>query len=64
MLYLAYPEDVEGHPRGQDVALKLMPQDGGAARTVAEFHGGQGSINVPNWSPDGAAFAYVHYARP
>ncbi len=64
VLYLAYPEDVEGHPRGQDVALKLMPQNGGAARTVAEFHGGQGSINVPNWSPDGAAFAYVRYARP
>ncbi len=63
VLYLAYPEDVQGHPRGQDVALKLMPQDGGRPRTVAEFHGGQGSINVPNWSPDGARFAYVRYAR-
>ena len=63
VLYLAYPEDVEGHPRGEDVALKLMPQDGGAARTLAEFYGGQGSINVPNWSPDGTRFAYVRYAR-
>ena len=63
VLYLAYPEDTEGHPRGKDVALKLMPGDGGPARTVATFHGGQGSINVPNWSPDGARFAYVRYAR-
>lgn len=64
VLYLVYPEDVEGHPRGEEVALKLMPQDGGAARILVKFYGGQGSINVPNWSPDGAQFAYVRYARP
>jgi hypothetical protein len=23
--------------------------------------GGQGTINVPNWSPDGDEFAYVRY---
>ena len=63
VLYLAYPEDTQGHPRGKDVALKLMPQTGGSARTVAAFHGGQGTINVPNWSPDSACFAYVRYAR-
>lgn len=64
VLYLAYPDDVQGHPRGQEVELRLMPQAGGAAHTVAAFHGGQGSINVPNWSPDGRRFAYVRYARP
>jgi Tol biopolymer transport system component len=25
------------------------------------LHGGQGTINVPSWSPDGTAFAYVDY---
>ncbi len=64
VLYLAYPKDVLGHPRGQEVTLNLMPQSGGAARTVAAFYGGQGSINVPNWSPDARHFAYVRYARP
>lgn len=63
VLYLAYPGDVRGHPRGRDVALKLMPQSGGEPKTVAEFHGGQGSVNVPNWAPDGDRFAYVRYAR-
>jgi len=63
VLYLAYGEHMKFHPRGEDVELRLMPQDGGPARTVAAFHGGQGSINVPNWSPDGKRFAYMRYAR-
>jgi Tol biopolymer transport system component len=25
------------------------------------FYGGQGTINVPSWSPDGKKFAYVRY---
>ncbi|MAQ82110.1 MAG: hypothetical protein CMH12_02630 [Maritimibacter sp.] len=63
VLFLAYPPHVEGHPRGEDVELKLMPSNGGAPWTVAAFHGGQGSINVPNWAPDRARFAYVRYAK-
>lgn len=63
VLYLAYPPHVEGHPRGEDVDLKLVSPQGGEGRIIASFHGGQGSINVPNWSPDGERFAYVRYAR-
>jgi Tol biopolymer transport system component len=62
VLYLAYPPGTEGHPAGLDVALRLMPQDGGEGREVVRLHGGQGTINVPCWSPDGAAFAFVRYA--
>lgn len=61
--YLAYGSHVTGHPGGEDVELRLMPDGGGAWRTLAAFHGGQGSINVPNWAPDGRRFAYVRYAR-
>jgi hypothetical protein len=35
--------------------------DGGNIRTLFELFGGQGSINVPNWSPGGDEFAYVRY---
>ncbi|MCL4104846.1 UNVERIFIED_CONTAM: hypothetical protein GTU68_018553, partial [Idotea baltica] len=63
VLYLAYPPHVTGHPRGEDVALKLMPTEGGPATTLVAFHGGQGSINVPNWSPKGDRFAYVRYGK-
>ena len=63
VLYLAYPSHVEGHPRGEDVALKLVPPTGGEGRTIAEFHGGQGSINVPCWAPDSGRFAYMRYSK-
>ena len=62
ILYLAYPIDTQGHPRGKDVTLNLMSPDGADLRIVAAIHGGQGTMNVPNWAPDSAAFAYVRYA--
>ena len=42
-------------------AAAEMDADGANRRTVAAFNGGQGSINVPCWAPDGSAFAYVRY---
>ena len=64
VLYLAYRPGVEGHPRDHDVTLRLMSADGGEARTVVSLFGGQGSINVPCWSPDGRRFAFMRYGRP
>lgn len=61
VLYLAYPPGTKGHPGGLDVALRLMPQDGGEGHEILRLHGGQGTINVPCWSPDGRAFAFVRY---
>jgi Tol biopolymer transport system component len=64
VLYLAYEAGVEGHPRDKEVELRLMDPEGGNIRTVVTLHGGQGSINVPNWAPDGRRFAFMRYARP
>ncbi|HEU5099421.1 MAG TPA: hypothetical protein VFU22_10400 [Roseiflexaceae bacterium] len=36
-----------------------MPADGGAIRVVAYLYGGQGTINVPSWSPDSQRIAFV-----
>ncbi|MNL83040.1 hypothetical protein D3C87_2105870 [compost metagenome] len=49
------------HPRDQDVLMRLMNPDGSGLETLFPLFGGQGSINVPNWSPDGSEFAYVRY---
>jgi len=62
VLYLAYPEGTVGHPFGLDVGLRLMPQAGGASREVVRLWGGQGTINVPSWAPDGRAFAFMRFA--
>ncbi len=61
VLYLAYPPGTLGHPRDLPVSLCLMNPDGSNRRKLLSFNGGQGSINVPCWSPDGAEFAFVRY---
>lgn len=62
VLYLAYPPGTLGHPRDLDVALWIMDSDGGNRRKLFDLFGGQGTINVPCWSPDGRAFAFMRYA--
>lgn len=61
VVYLAYPTGTTGHPGGLDVALCLMPQAGGPTREIVTLHGGQGTINVPSWAPDGSAFAFMRF---
>lgn len=60
--YLAYPPGTEGHPFGRNVELRLMPASGGTPRTLLKLFGGQGTLNVPSWSPDSRRFAFVRYS--
>ena len=62
LLYLAYPPGTLGHPRDLPVALVLCDPQGGGRQRILEFNGGQGTMNVPNWAPDGQAFACVRYS--
>lgn len=59
--FLSYGQDVAPaeHPYYKHVYLRLMPVTGGPARVVAYVYGGQGTINVPSWSPDGRMLAFV-----
>ncbi|GAC1452681.1 MAG: SMP-30/gluconolactonase/LRE family protein [Gemmatimonadaceae bacterium] len=59
--YVAFPPDVapDNHPFYKHVLLRLIPVNGGPARVIAYVYGGQGTINVPSWSPDGARLAFV-----
>jgi Tol biopolymer transport system component len=36
-----------------------MPTAGGSPRVIAYVYGGQGTINVPSWSPDTRRVAFV-----
>ena len=48
------------HPWYRPVYLRLMPADGSARpRVIAYVYGGQGTINVPSWSPDSQRLAFV-----
>lgn len=61
LVFLSFGQDVrpEDHPFYKHVYVRLMPAGGGRARVLAYVYGGQGTINVPSWSPDGKRFAFV-----
>ena len=63
VLYMAYKPGVKGHPRDEDVELRLLPAQGGQPKTLLALFGGQGTINVPCWAPDAKHFAFVRYSR-
>lgn len=49
-------------PNRSDVMLKIMPTDGsGPPVVLTRLFGGQGTINVPSWSPDSKNIAFVSY---
>lgn len=61
IVFLSYPKDVIGHPANKDVMLRLMPAGGGEIRVLARLFGGQGTMNVPSWSPDSRNVAFASY---
>lgn len=61
IVFVSYDADVFDHPRDQNVRVRLMDADGGNVETLFDLFGGQGTMNSPNWSPDGDEFAYVRY---
>ena len=52
-------EALDDHPFYKQVYLRLMPIEGGEPRVIAYLYGGQGTINVPSWSPDSKRVAFV-----
>jgi hypothetical protein len=61
MVFLTYEKDVTGHPENKDVMLRMMTLATGRITVLAKLFGGQGTINVPSWSPDGRRLAFVSY---
>jgi TolB protein len=61
IVFVSYEPEIEGHPANQKVTLRLMPIAGGKPKVIAKLFGGQGTINVPSWSPDSKKFAFVSY---
>ena len=62
VVYLSFPPGTTGHPADLPVELRLVSVDDWQhPTTLVALDGGQGTINVPSWSPDGSAFAFVDY---
>jgi Tol biopolymer transport system component len=61
VVFLSYEPDVKGHPANKDVMLRLLSVKDGKIEVLAKLFGGQGTINVPSWSPDSSKLAFVSY---
>lgn len=61
MVFLTYEKEITGHPANKDVMLRLMTLADKKIRVLTNLFGGQGTINVPSWSPDSKRLAFVSY---
>ncbi|MHB1921744.1 MAG: TolB family protein [Chitinophagaceae bacterium] len=61
VVFISFPLTVkpDDHPFYKHVYLRLMPAGGGPIKVIAYLYGGQGTINVPSWSPDSKKIAFV-----
>jgi TolB protein len=60
-VFISFPADIPAgdHPYYKHCNLRLMPITGGTPKVIAYLYGGQGTMNVPSWSPDGRKIAFV-----
>ena len=66
IVFLSYLPDVApgDHPYYKHVMLRIMDTVTFEPRVIAHLYGGQGTINVPSWSPDGKKVAFVSNTLP
>jgi len=63
LVYVTYPPTVPAakHPTNQRVTVRELNLATGHERVLAWLYGGQGTMNVPSWSPDGRFIAFASY---
>ncbi len=63
VVFISYIDKVDpgSHPAWKKVMIRSISPEGGEVSKLFELFGGQGTINVPSWSPDSKRFAFVSY---
>ncbi len=65
IVFISFPKEIDPtqHPFYKHCYIRLMPVAGGVPRNIAYVYGGQGTINVPSWSPDSKKIAFVSNSK-
>jgi Tol biopolymer transport system component len=61
IVFISYDPSVTTHAANKDIALRILSTGDNKIRTLINLVGGDGSMNVPNWSPDSKRVAFVSY---
>ena len=61
IVFISFPSDVPAsdHPFYKRVYLRIMSVEELKPQVIGYLYGGQGTINVPSWSPDSKKIAFV-----
>lgn len=61
IVFLSFPKDTDpsDHPFYKHCLLRIIPYEGGTPKIIGYLYGGQGTINVPSWSPDSKFISFV-----
>ena len=51
IVFISYDPSVTTHAANKDITLRILSTDDGKIRTLVNLIGGDGSMNVPDWSP-------------
>ena len=61
VVFLSYDPSVTTHAANKDIALRILSPEDGKIRTLVNLVGGDGTMNVANWSPDSTRIAFVSF---
>ena len=61
IVFLSYDPSVTTHAANKDIALRILSLADGKVRTLVNPVGGDGTMNVANWSPDSKNITFVSY---
>lgn len=61
LVFTSFSKEIaaDKHPFYKKIYLRMLPIGGGDIKVVSYLYGGQGTMNVPSWSPDGKKIAFV-----
>ncbi len=63
VVYVSFEPGTIGHPPNRPIEIRLTGPAGGPVETLLSVYGGQGTMNVNSWAPDGQRFAFVEFPR-